>query len=247
MKYHFLFGLAGLVFVPGSGIATDLTKIERKIAREPKYQCAKPLYGLLVFGPKAETSAWFVLDKSQSNSSTYDVVYFDRDGRGDLTLPAHKFASGKEENGRLKFEIGNFTDRGTGDKHSELSISIDKDPSPNVMVHLTWKGGKVKMAGGYPEDPGDYMKLAFKADEAPILWFYGDGLFRFQRWYGDTLTIGAKNDFKVFLGQQGVGRSSFCAIMHPFLTEDVPVLATLLYIDEQGREVAVKHELKQRC
>jgi len=67
----------------------------------------------------------------------------------------------------------------------------------------------------------------------------------FKRWYGDNMTIGAKNDFKVFLGQQGVGRSSFCAIMHPFLSEDVPVLATLLCTDEQGREVAVKHELKQ--
>jgi hypothetical protein len=147
----------------------------------------------------------------------------------------------------LKFEIGDFSDRGSGDKHTEFSISVDRDPAPNVMVHLTWKGGKVKMAGGYPEDPGDYMKLAPKPAEAPILWFYGDGLFRFQRWYGETLTIGTKNDFKVFLGQQGVGRSSFCAILHPFLPDEVPVLATLLYTDEQGKEVAVKQELKQRC
>lgn len=247
MRYHFLLGLAGLIFVPGPGFASDLTKIERKIAKEPKYQCAQPLYGLLVFGPKAESSAWLVLDKSQANSPAYDVLYFDRAGQGDLTLPAHKFTSGKEETGRLKFDVGDFTDRSTSDKHTELSISIDRGPSPNVMVHLTWKGGKVKMAGGYPEDPGDYMKLAPKADEAPILWFYGDGLFRFQRWYGDTLTIGTENDFKVFLGQQGVGRSSFCAILHPFLTEDVPVLATLLCTDDKGREVVVKHELKQRC
>jgi len=52
MRCHFLLGLAGLVLVPGPGLTTDLTKIERKIAKEPKYECAKPLYGLLVFGPK---------------------------------------------------------------------------------------------------------------------------------------------------------------------------------------------------
>jgi hypothetical protein len=239
--------LVGLVLGPAPGLAIDLTKIERKIAKEPKYLSAKPLYGLLVLGPKAETSAWLVLDKSEPNSAVYDVLYFDRAGHGDLTLPAHKFTAGKEDSGRLKFEVGEFTELRTGDKHTELSISVDKEPAPNVMVRLTWKGSKVKMAGGYPEDPGDYMKLAPKPVEAPVLWFYGDGNFRFQRWYGGTLTIGAENDFKVFLGQQGIGPSSFCAMMHPFLSDEIPVLATLLYTDGEGREAMAKHELKQHC
>jgi hypothetical protein len=224
-----------------------LTKIERKLTKEPKYVAAKPLYGLLVFGPKAETSVWIVLDKSEPNSAAYDVLYLDCAGNGDLTLPAHKFTSGKEEFGRSKFEIGDLTDFKTGDKHSDLSVAVDKEPAPNVMVRLRWKGGKVQMGGGYPEDPGDYLKLAPKPDEAPVVWFHGDGNFRFQRWYGGTLSIGADNDFKVFLGQPGTGRSSFCAIMHPFLPDEVPVLTTLLYTDGNGREAVVKHELKQRC
>jgi hypothetical protein len=247
MRRHFLLGLAGLVLTPALVLANDLTKIERKIAKEPKYLSPEPLYGLLVFGPKAQTSAWVVLDKSQAGAEAYDVLYFDRTGKGDLTFPAHKFTSPKEDGGQLKFELGDFTDPRTGDKHTDLSVSIGKESTPNVMVRLTWKGGKVKMAGGYPEDPGDYMKFARQPDQAPVLWFHGDGNFRFQRWYGATLNIGEENDFKVFLGQLGVGRSSFCAIMHPFLPDEVPVLATLVYTDKDGREETVKHELKQRC
>ena len=247
MKHFFMVVVTGLILGPSQGLATDLSKIERKIAKEPEYISKKPLYGLLVFGPNAKTSAWLVLDKSEPSSEAYDVLYFDRAGHGDLTLPAHKFKAAKEEAGRMKYEIGEFTDPSTGDKHTDLSISVDRGPAPNVMVRLTWKGGKVKMAGGYPEDPGDYLKLAGNQDEAPIVWFYGDGAFRFQRWYGGTLNIGAENDFKVFLGQQGIGLSSFCAIMHPFLSDEVPVLATLMYTDAEGREAVVKHELKQRC
>src|SRR5437773_9207745 len=132
MRRHFLLMLVGLVLGPAPGLAIDLTKIERKIAKEPKYLSAKPLYGLLVFGPKAETSAWFVIDKSGPSSAPYDVLYFDRAGHGDLTLQAHKFTAAKEEAGRSKFEIGDFTDLSTGEKHTDLSISVDKGPAPNV-------------------------------------------------------------------------------------------------------------------
>ena len=39
--------------------ATDLAKVERKIAKEPSYQ-GKPKYCLLVFGPDAKTRVWLV-------------------------------------------------------------------------------------------------------------------------------------------------------------------------------------------
>jgi hypothetical protein len=55
--------------------AADLQKIDRTIAKEPTFK-TKPRYGLLVFGPKAKTRIWLVLDG--------DVLYVDRNGQGDL-------------------------------------------------------------------------------------------------------------------------------------------------------------------
>jgi len=41
--------------------ATDLTKIDRSIGKEPAY-ASKPKYCLVVFGPEAKTRLWVVLD-----------------------------------------------------------------------------------------------------------------------------------------------------------------------------------------
>src|SRR5712692_3344625 len=66
---------------PGATLAADLTKIDRKIAKEPAYQ-SQPKYCLLVFGPEAKTRVWIVLDG--------DTLYVDRNGNGDLTEEGEK-------------------------------------------------------------------------------------------------------------------------------------------------------------
>ena len=40
------------------------------------------------------------------------------------------------------------------------------------------------------------------------MWAYGDAPFRFQRRFGGKLAIGGETDFKVFVGQQGVGETA---------------------------------------
>lgn len=60
-----------------AGELVDLTKVDRVIAKEPKYQ-KQPRYALLVFGPKADMRVWLVIDGE-------DVLYVDRNGNGDLT------------------------------------------------------------------------------------------------------------------------------------------------------------------
>jgi hypothetical protein len=54
----------------------DLTKIDRTIAKEPKYK-NDPFYALVAIGPKATRLVWLVMDG--------DVLYVDRNGNGDLT------------------------------------------------------------------------------------------------------------------------------------------------------------------
>src|SRR5262252_4031078 len=71
------------VLIPMPVAATDLSKIDRTIGKEPTYE-SKPKYCLLVFGPEAKTRVWLVLDG--------DVLYVDRNGNGDLTEPNEKVA-----------------------------------------------------------------------------------------------------------------------------------------------------------
>ena len=48
----------------------ELARIERQIKRQPAYTAEKPLFGLYVFGPKAETHVWAVLDKSSPKTTS---------------------------------------------------------------------------------------------------------------------------------------------------------------------------------
>src|SRR5207302_1912131 len=76
--------LALAVTLIDSGFATaghqapDLSKIERRIGKEPAYQ-GNPGYLLLAFGPGAEHKVSLVRDA--------DTLYVDRHATGDLTRP----------------------------------------------------------------------------------------------------------------------------------------------------------------
>src|SRR4051812_35843558 len=67
---HLLVLLAVMAVTAPVG-ATDLTKIDRTIKKEPAYE-VKPKYCLLVFGPEAKTRVWLILDG--------DTLFLGRDG-----------------------------------------------------------------------------------------------------------------------------------------------------------------------
>jgi hypothetical protein len=230
-----------------SGPEVDLAKIDRKIEKEPAYTAADPLYGLAVFGPEAKSRVWMVLDKSRADVDVYDVLYADLNGDGDLTRPTERFTDEAARAEQSGFNLGDFTDPETGVQHKEFALRATRGEEPTFMISVLWRGEQ-KFAGGYAVN-GDkgYMSFARSAADAPIVWLNGDGPFRFQPWYGDKLHIGQADDFKVFLGQQGIGRNSFAAFACHALPEGEPVLATLIYRDSAGAEHALDYELKERC
>ena len=61
----------------------NIGKIDRTIAKEPRYESKSPWYCLLLFGPEAKAKVWLVLDG--------DKLYVDRNGNGDLTEPGECF------------------------------------------------------------------------------------------------------------------------------------------------------------
>jgi hypothetical protein len=203
------------------------------------------LYGLYVFGPEARTRVWAIFDKSRPDAGEYDVLYFDRNADGDLTAPEKRIV-GKVESGQLTFDIGSFTDPLTKQTHTEMSITRNGGPNPMVMLRLKWCD-KVMIRGGDAPDVGPYTQFANTPADAPVLWPGADGPFSFQFWQLKPLAIGTAADVRVFLGHQGHGRNTFCAVPDTFLRKDVPVLATLLYSDKDGKERRAQSELRERC
>jgi hypothetical protein len=217
----------------------DLTKVDRRIAKEPKYTGERPLYGLYVFGARAETRVWAVLDHSEAGKDSYDVLYFDRNANGDLTEPDERLT------GAGTFKIGTFRDPSTGDVHEDLTIS--RRPDGSVFLRMKWRGEEPVM-GGYAEESGPYCRFAASPAEAPILWPGAEGPLGFQRWIFDKrFPIGGEGDARVFLGHPGVGPNTFCAVTQEFLPPDVPVVVTLIYTDGEGKERRAQSELRERC
>ncbi len=229
-----------------AGKSPDLTKIDRRIKKEPHYTSKKPLYGLYVFGPEAETHVWVVLDMSTDDLHQYDVLYFDRDSDGDLTEPGERI-DGTIQHGSVTFDIGEFKDPLTDEVHTGLTLNRRAGDDGSVFLRMQWQG-KEPMMGGYAEQAGPYTRFAASASKAPILWLDASGLFRFQTWgWKKDLAIGSSADMRVFLGHQGVGDNTFCAVSQTFLPNDVPVLATLLYTDSEGQERSEATQFHERC
>lgn len=250
MRY-FMFVAAALFVGPAFVCAvepTDLSKIPRQLKRQPSYTCKHPLYGLCVFGPDVKTRVWAVLDKSVADNEEYDVLYFDRDADGDITDKSERIVG--EINSRerdVKFSIGDFSDPNSDDVHTSLVLTRRQGKDGSVMLKLDWRGRET-MRGGYAEESGPYTQFATSPGEAPILWFDASGQFSFQRWiWTKDLTIGAETDVPVFLGHQGLGRNTFCGVSQEFLPKNVPVLATLIYTDNEGREQRQLNHFLERC
>src|SRR5205823_3606456 len=98
--------------------AAELTRVDRRIVKEPAYQ-AKPRYCLLVFGPEAKTRVWLVLDGP--------TLYVDRNGNGDLTDAGEKVAAKKGDaadtaDGVFEFEAGDVRDGPRTHKNLQVGI-----------------------------------------------------------------------------------------------------------------------------
>jgi hypothetical protein len=224
----------------------DLKHIDRRAPKEPSYTSRRPLYGLLLFGPKAQARVWMILDRSKANAEPYDVLYADLDADGDLAEPAERFV-GKVEGNNVRFRLPDLKDPATGILHTNFTARVSGGSEPTVMVSLAWRGQR-KMGGGYPQDPENgYLKFGDAPANAPVMWAYGDDPFRFQRWYGGRLPIGGEEDFKVFVGQKGSGANSFWAFQEHFLPEPEGVQATLVYRDAEDKERGLTCLLKERC
>jgi hypothetical protein len=134
-------------------LAGDLSKIERKIVKEPTYKTKSPKYALLVFGPEAKLRVWIVTDG--------ETVYVDRNGDGDLTDLKERFAKRDE---CRNIELADPD----GETHYVITSIGEYEDSgrQHLMVNVDVKGT-------HPYQQYCDAKLAARPGDAPISHFHG--------------------------------------------------------------------------
>src|SRR5262249_6797369 len=207
MSRPWLLAIVWLAAWPAAVPATDLTRIDRTIAKEPAYK-SRPRYCLLVFGPEAKTRVWLVVDG--------DVLYVDRNGNGDLTEKGERcLATGSET--RL-WEAGDIIELDGKRKHTGLTV---REGADGMMVRIWADGRWWQRAGGRWTFVRDHwpdvvakgrgrLEFAPHAQEAPIIHFHGP--LTVDLLWPHALQRGEEADFLAVVGTFGLGPGTFAHV-----------------------------------
>jgi hypothetical protein len=245
--------LGTLLLWPALAHATDLSKVDRTIRKEPAYQ-GRPRYCLLALGPEAKTRIWLVLDGK--------ALYVDRNDNGDLTEAGELVRA--EQAGPadvLQFRAGEVTEAGGKARHTGLTVYQYLAPQFGHLVNTVGRRGR----GGLGQTTNGESGFAF-ADtpgDAPVIHMNGPLALRahgavvehrgvsslreapFQLHAGERVT-----QLHVQVGTPGLGQGTFAALaveqgfpadLHPNAEVIAPSKA------DPGRTKTVKFELKGRC
>lgn len=233
----------------------DFAKVPRTIAKAPAVSDAAR-YGLFLFGSNGEKRVWAILDRSAAMGTTpgFDVLHLDRDADGDLTeegetvarkvAPANQDKAGAPADAASSvFEIGDFVDPATGQKHTGFKITWTE---ASVRFHLQWRGDRPSF-GSYGPTRETYAQFAATPAKAPIFVPGYDRPFQFEQWMSGELRRGDSTDFKVFVGNVGDRRGAFTTVDDKFLPPGEAPVATLLWTDADGRPQQTRFALPERC
>ncbi len=229
----------------------DLTKIERKIAKEPKYW-GQPKYVLAVFGPKAETKVWLAFDG--------DELYFGGDGSDDLSAASRKapyplVQVATPGRGHATWADLPITEKDGKTQH-KLTV-VQQRPSGKLTLKV--EGPRVQYTGGI--DDGELM-AADKAAEAPIVHFGGPliAVVGTRHWPNTVLELagkieaGADLKLQAKLATPGLGKGAF-ASLNPALGGSLPangseklgpdgIVAEIEYPAAEAGKPAVKQKVQ---
>lgn len=244
--------------------AMDLTKVERRIAKEPTYR-GQPRYCLLVLGAEAKTKIWLVVDG--------DTLYVDRDGNGDLTTPDKKVVGtgDKTEAGSVSFTVGDLTEGKLRHKNFTVSLSplapyaaqipeakqvLARDPDAkrwDLRLEMEMPGrkgvgeqGRVVHLAALQDGKG-ILQFAARPQEAPILHFGGP--LQIALTQPLQLVAGQEAEILLGLGTPGVGPGSTVWMQHDLVVpENLHPRVEITFESRPTRATLQQtYALKQRC
>lgn len=232
----------------------DLSRVERRIAKEPDY-VVEPLYGLFILDEAGAFRCWAVFDKTTPGAKHYDVLHFDRDGDGDLTEPGERIVGKWNEAGAaaglgMALVVGDVAVPGTSIVHTGLRISTSpKSDWKGFWFQMKW-AGKTEMSGGYVPVGQDHTEYSPSIEDAPILWPCPRRPLTFALWEEDPvrLQIGGSNHLNVIAGVPGAGSGALAVVDENFidLARDA-LIVTVIGRDASGNELTTESRIRGHC
>jgi hypothetical protein len=265
-----------LLLLSGTASATDLKKIDRKIAREPAYTSKQPRYCLLVFGPQATTRVWLVADG--------DSLYIDRNGNGDLTEPGERvrfaaaraagdgaFAEQREAEagdlleGKLKHERLVVTQQRVrkdfaAKERWEEELQAGTGKTGDLLVYhlsLTLEirprpGDPIRIAGRVGQyaglDGAGFLQFAARPEEAPVVHFRGP--LHMGLHSPQRLLLGADGgELLTVVGTPGLGKGTFASVAYGgLITAGAAPVAEIEFPSTSGSPLLkTRYTLPHRC
>jgi hypothetical protein len=223
--------------------AVDLTKIDRTIAREPKYESKSPTYGLMVFGPEAKHRVWLVLDG--------DHLFVDRNSNGDLTEEGERLAVKTPHQDPAQFEPTELILDGTPHKfmfhlYGWFDYREGKTEEAEPSLDVWWTEEQRIGAWGDERSP---LKFSATPRNAPIVHIGGPLQMGFEI-RNPLRKAGAKKfELNAAVGTRGLGPGTFAHLMYNVIPDDVFPEATLEFPNADPKQPAIKVDLpiRQRC
>jgi hypothetical protein len=212
--------------------AADLSKIDRSIGREPKYQ-SKPGYCLLVFGPEARTRAWLVRDGN--------TLYLDRNGNGDLTEPEDRLGAAGPDG------LGTIADAGGRTRYVIRQCNLTQlggDKGPREYCHIA-----IDTDGALRQY--SFVAFADRPQDAPVAHFDGPLTIEVAD-KGVVLPRDKATDFSVYLLTRGRGERLGSTVLVDYnlgVPADAHPVLEVEFPSKQGggKPVTAKYTLQERC
>ncbi len=221
-------------------VPESLSKIDRKIAKLPKFAAEKQGYLLLAIGADADFKTWLVHDG--------DTLYVDGNGNGDLTddTPVKcDPATSKPKNGMDVFVA---SDIGPA-KEEKCKVVVSTFPvsgtESKALILVVLRPG----AAGMKVGPMDF-RFADTPDAARVVHLGSKVLVvRPSFTMPSHLEADKAEDFRVQVGTPGVGAGTFASVTHDGLNKTANPVAEFTFQPARpgDKPVVVKVELKERC
>lgn len=256
-----------LIGAVGPSAGQDLSSIERKIAKEPKYASDSPRYALMVLGEKMTKRVWLVWDG--------DVLYADLNGNGDLTEEGEKiskmeFGEYTPPDGSVDFQIQEIRD---GELvHRDLYVSAEPAGrlaestaefktllKRNPKAYSYRIGGSIEAPGNpgtgverrklmlaWVDDQGA-LQFADRPTDAPIVHFGGKRKLGIFGEY--ELIAGRSKEVSVGVGTPGIGPGSMAWQEYNDIPKGTPVMADIRYpkATQEAKPIPQMQSMTDRC
>lgn len=239
-------GLGALAIVLTPAAAADLSKIERTIRKEPKYQ-GKPKYALLVFGPEVKVRVWVVEDG--------DTLYVDCNGDGDLTSKDERFTrefpNSTRWNWNCNIEIHD-PDKRTRYLITSIGTYAEND-KPDAEQHLM---ANVDIKGRIDYRQYCDAKLGASPDKADVAHYHGPLMIEPKRSFWKLtpelshLPIGdSPGDINALVGTMDAERGCWVVVRSEDLPKELHPVVEVEYPASKAGDSSIKkrYPLKERC